>query len=46
MSDEAIVFTSDNAAAIAEVGFRIAKRYEDDTIDTVARARTLSRRAP
>ena len=42
VSDEAMVVTADDAAAIAEIGFRLAKRYVDDTIDNVALARTLS----
>ena len=42
VSDEAMVVTADDAAAIAEIGFRLAKRYEDDTIDNVSLARTLS----
>ena len=42
VSDESMVVTADDPAAIAEIGFRLAKRYEDDTIDTVSLARTLS----
>ena len=34
--------TADDTAAIAAIGFRLAKRYEDDAIDNVALARTLS----
>ena len=42
VSDESMVVTADDTAAIAEIGFRLSKRYEDDTIDTVSLARTLS----
>ena len=42
VSAEAMVITADNAAAISAVGFPIARRYEDDTIDDVGLARTLA----
>ena len=42
VSDEALVLAADDAAAIADIGFRLTKRYEDDTIDTVSLARTLA----
>ena len=42
VSDESMVVTADDTAAIAAIGFRLAKRYEDDTIDNVSLARTLS----
>ena len=35
VSAEAMVVTADNAAAIFDIGFPIARRYEDDTIDDV-----------
>ena len=41
VSAEAMVVTTDDAAAITDVGFAIARRYEDDTIDDVGLARTL-----
>ena len=41
VSDEALVLTADDAAAITDIGFPIARRYEDDTIDNVALARGL-----
>ena len=37
-----MVVTADNAAAITDIGFPIARRYEDDTIDDVGLARTLA----
>ena len=37
-----MVVTADNAAAIFDIGFPIARRYEDDTIDDVSLARTLA----
>ena len=42
VSAEAMVVTADNAAAIAAIGFPIARRYEDDTIDDVSLARSLA----
>ena len=42
VSAEAMVVTADNAAAITDIGFPIARRYEDDTIDDVGLARTLA----
>ena len=42
VSAEAMVITADNAAAITDIGFPIARRYEDDTIDDVGLARTLA----
>ena len=42
VSAEAMVVTADNAAAIFDIGFPIARRYEDDTIDDVGLARTLA----
>ena len=42
VSAEAMVITADNAAAIFDIGFPIARRYEDDTIDDVGLARTLA----
>ena len=42
VSAEAMVVTADNAAAITTIGFAIARRYEDDTIDDVSLARTLA----
>ena len=42
VSAEAMVVTADNAAAITDIGFPIASRYEDDTIDDVGLARTLA----
>ena len=42
VSAEAMVVTADNAAAITTIGFPIARRYEDDTIDDVSLARTLA----
>ena len=42
VSAEAMVVTRDNAAAITDIGFPIARRYEDDTIDDVGLARTLA----
>ena len=42
VSDESMVVTADDSVAIAEIGFRLAKRYENDAIDNVALARTLS----
>ena len=36
------MITADNAAAITDIGFPIARRYEDDTIDDVGLARTLA----
>ena len=42
VSDESMVVTADDPVAIAAIGFRLAKRYEDDTIDNVSLARTLS----
>ena len=41
VSAEAMVVTADDAAAIFDIGFPIARRYEDDTIDDVGLARTL-----
>ena len=42
VSAEAMVVTRDNAAAITDIGFPVARRYEDDTIDDVGLARTLA----
>ena len=42
VSAEAMVVTADNATAITDIGFPIARRYEDDTIDDVGLARTLA----
>ena len=42
VSAEAMVVTADNSAAITDIGFPIARRYEDDTIDDVGLARTLA----
>ena len=42
VSAEAMVITADNAVAITAIGFPVARRYEDDTIDDVGLARTLA----
>ena len=42
VSAEAMVVTADNDVAIGQLGFPVARRYEDDTIDDVGLARTLA----
>ena len=41
-SAEALVVTADSATAIADIGFPIEVRYEDDSIDAVAVARVVA----
>ena len=41
-SAEALVVTADSAAAIADIGFPIEVRYEDDSIDTTDVARVVA----
>ena len=41
-SAEALVVTADSATAIADIGFPIEVRYEDDSIDTTDVARVVA----
>ena len=42
VSAEGLVVSADNAAAIATIGFPIARRFEDDAIDDVSLARVVA----